>query len=62
VDNLVAIARLRGHTLKTLHIAAQDIVYDVGEPSYEDEFSLQFVSYTIRYFLSVGSALVKNDI
>jgi hypothetical protein len=62
VDNLVAIARLRGHTLKTLHIAAQDILYDVGEPSFEDEFSLQFVSYTIVYFLSVGSALVKNDI
>jgi hypothetical protein len=50
VDNLVAIARLRGHTLKTLHIAAQDILYDVGEPSFDEELSLQFVSCTIRCF------------
>jgi hypothetical protein len=44
VDNLVAIARLRGHSLKTLHIAAQDILYDGAEPGIEEELSLQFVS------------------
>jgi hypothetical protein len=43
VDNLVAIARLRGDTLKTLRIAAQDILYDVTEPSIIEELSLEFV-------------------
>jgi len=43
VDNLVAIARLRGDTLKTLRIAAQDILYDVTEPSIIEELSLGFV-------------------
>lgn len=46
VDNLVAIARLRGHGLKTLHIAAQDILYDGAEPGIDEELSLQFVSST----------------
>jgi len=43
VDNLVAIARLRGDTLKTLRIAAQDILYDVTEPSIIEELSIGFV-------------------
>jgi hypothetical protein len=44
VDNLVAIARLRGHSLKRLHIAAQDILYDGAEPGIDEEIALQSVS------------------
>jgi hypothetical protein len=48
VDNLVAIARLRGDTLKTLRIAAQDILYDVTEPSIiEEELSLEFIQVLV---------------
>jgi hypothetical protein len=47
VDNLVAIARLRGDTLKTLRIAAQDILYDVTEPSIIEELSLEFIQVLV---------------
>jgi hypothetical protein len=50
VDNLVAIARLRGHTLKTLHIAAHDILYNIGEPNIDEQLSLQLVSDAHQVF------------
>lgn len=42
VDNLVAIARLRGHNLKTLQIAAQDILHDLENDSFDEAVALQF--------------------
>lgn len=49
VDNLVAIARLRDDTLKTLRIAAQDILCDMTEP-----MSLEFVQVLGAHSIVIG--------
>jgi len=62
VDNLVAIARLRGDTLKTLRIAAQDILYDVTEPSIIEELSLGFLQEVSEALGNIWAPLPNSQL